>query len=397
MAIAGVLALAGAGHAHASDIYISAEFKPDLHDPNQREFVNTTPWSGVCNGGHQQSCIDNEWWSIDMKVRGTKRGDRSADYGRGSFFIGMPGPRTLTAVSEDGTQSHPLDLRIIGAAMRLNDLEQDGGPNPASTGAPRGCRAGLSNGGSFNYSVMRMFIRRDGGEGRADCALHWLEDNNLTIMTLDLVYKLITPAPLSMRSGVYHATTTYTVGGTGDGADFDLGDNVELDDRTVTVHLTLTVQHAFRLDLPPGSDRAVLAPRGGWTQWSDHGIVPPSLERELPFSVSSSGQFGISLQCEHPRTDGRCAIRNVTRDAPDVPLDIRVTLPGFRDATSGTAAVGVPLTTTMTPPVLTADSVIINRPSKLHFAVNGDSVKDMLSHAGSHYRGDVTVIFDASP
>lgn len=398
LALLGTLMMGGAPRTHATDIYISAEFKPDVQNPNQREFTNTTPWSGVCNSVHLPSCISNNWWSIDMKVRGTKHGDGVNNYGRGSFFIAMPGPRTLIATSEDGTTSHTLDLAIIGAAMRVIDLEQDGGRNPASLGGPSaGCRTGLSNGSAQNYSAMRMFLRHDGGQGVHSCSLHWLQDNNFSIRELDLVYNLTTPEPLSMRSGVYHASTTYTVGGTGDGADFDLGDGVELDDRAVTVHLTLTVQHAFRLDLPAGSDRAVLAPKGGWTQWSDHGIVPASLERELPFMLSSSGQFGVSLRCQHLLPDGRCAIRNVDEDAADAPLDIRLTLPGFHDSLSGRDAVDIPLTTTMPTPVFTADAFIIRRPSQLHFAVNGEAVRNMLDHPGSHYRGDVTVIFDASP
>jgi hypothetical protein len=59
--------------------------------------------------------------------------------------------------------------------------------------------------------------------------------------------------------------------------------------------------------------------------------------------------------------------------------------------------VGLPLTTSMTPPVFTADTFIVRRPSQLRFAVNGSAVESMLDHPGSHYRGDVTVIFDADP
>jgi hypothetical protein len=256
---------------------------------------------------------------------------------------------------------------------------------------------GLKNNGAANRTIMRMFLRKDGGEGTVACALQRISTNNYLMTEFDFTYKLTTPAPLAMRSGVYTGMTTFRIGGTGEGADFDLGNGVALDDNIVNVHFRLDVQHAFQLDLPPGSDRAVLAPKGGWTQWSDHGIVPKSLERELPFSLSSSGQFSVSLQCQHPLPDGRCAIRNVTEAADDAPLDIRLTLPGFRDAASGADAVGLPLTTTMAPPVLTADTFIVRRPSQLHFAVNGDAVKDMLDHPGSHYRGDVTVIFDADP
>ena len=82
--------VAGVGSVHAADIYISAEFKPDVSDPDKREFTNTTPWSGVCDSVHLQVCINNEWWSIDTKVRGTKQGVYAPDWGPGGFYIGMP-------------------------------------------------------------------------------------------------------------------------------------------------------------------------------------------------------------------------------------------------------------------------------------------------------------------
>jgi hypothetical protein len=381
----------------AADIHISAAFMPDINNPNQREFVNTTPWSGVCLT-HLNSCIRNNWWSIDTRIRGTKLGNGKAGYGRGSFFIGMPAPRRVMVASVDGADSFPLDLKIIGSALRITDEERDGTVNPASLGGPSaGCRTALSNGSANNYSAMRMFIRNDGGEGTHHCALDWLRTNNYAIKEFDLTYSLSTPNPLGMKSGVYSGSTTFTVGGTGEGGDFDLGDGVTLDDNSVTVHFTLTIQHAFQLDLAPGSDRAILMPKGGWTQWSDHGIVPKALEKTLPFHLSSSGRFSVSLACEHALPDGRCAIRNRTEAADDVPLDVQLTMPGFRNVDSGVDAVHVPLTSGMTPPVFSADTFVIRRPSQLHFAVNGDAVRDMLSHPGSHYRGDVTVIFDADP
>lgn len=385
------------GIAHAADVHITADFKPDLSNPNQRDFVNTTPWSGVCAGVHLPTCMSNEWWSIDMRVRGTKQGDGARDWGRGSFFIGMPGPRQVTITAEDGSESHTLDLYIIGAAMRLTDAAQDGSRNPASLGGASGCRIGLTNGSALNYSAMRMFLREDGGQGRAMCALHWLEANDYEIRGLDLVYRLVAPRPLSMRSGVYRGSTTYTVGGSGEGADFDLGNEVVLDDRQVTVHFTMNVQHAFRLDLPPGSGHALLSPRGGWQSWVEQGIAPKALQRELPFAISSSGQFSVFLRCEHPTVDGHCALRNSDQDAPEAEVRTRISLPGFRDVHSGAAAVDVTLSSQGVPPVFGADTVIVGRPARLQFTVEGDALRQMLQRPGSRYRGDVTVVFDADP
>ncbi|WP_282247377.1 hypothetical protein [Stenotrophomonas sp. PS02300] len=389
--------LMGVGSAHASDILITAEFKPSVLNPDKREFVNTTPWSGVCNSTHLQACINNNWWSIDTGIRGAKHAIREDNYGPNGFYVGMPSARTVNVTSDDGAHTFDLKFSIIGTALRLWDQDGDGRTEPASLGAANNCGFGLTNRNANNRSVMRMMLRRDGGEGVVACALHWIDTNNYVMSEFDFTYKLTTPEPLGMPSGVYRGMTMFRVGGTGEGADFDLGNGMVLDDNVVNVHFELDVHHPFELELPPGSDRAVLAPKGGWTQWSDHGIVPKTLERELPFTVSSSGQFSVSLQCQYPLPDGRCAIRNMTQTAEDAPLDIHLTLPGFRVASTGEDAVGLPLTTTMAPPVFTTQSLVIRRPSRLHFAVNGEPVNKMLDHPGSHYRGDVTVIFDADP
>jgi hypothetical protein len=392
---AAVVLACSAFAATAADVHITAEFKPDVSNPSQREFVNTTPWTGVCAASHQASCISNDWWSIDTTIRGIKHAVRQTDYGRDGFYVGMPAPRKVTVTSDDGRSRYDLDLRIIGSAMRLSDREGDGPEVFWSTGGARNCGFGIT--GYSVRSVMRMLLRHDDGRGTTACSLHWILTNNYRIEALDFVYALETPTPLRMRSGFYTGTTTFTVGGTGEGADFDLGNGVELTDRVVNVHFRLEVQHAFQLDIPPGSDRAVLTPPGGWSGWTEHGVVPQSLEQTLPFTLSSSGRFSVTLQCQFPQPDGRCGIRNTTAEAEDAPLDISLTLPGFRELDSGRDAVELPLRTQLPAPVFTADSVILDRPSRIRFAVTGAPVKAMLAFPDTRYRGDVTLIFDADP
>lgn len=381
--------------APAADVYITAEFKPEVGNPNQREFVNTTPWSGVCAASHQATCIRNDWWSIDTTVRGMKHAVRETNYGPNGFYVGMPAPRRVMVTSENGGDRYELDLRIIGSALRLSDREGDGPEVFWSTGGARNCAFGIT--GYSIRSVMRMLLRHDDGRGTMACSLHWISTNNYQIEALDFVYALETPTPLRMRSGMYTGSTTFTVGGTGEGSDFDLGNGVELTDRVVNVHFQLEVRHAFQLEIPPGSDRAVLAPQGGWSSWTDHGVVPRALEQSVPFNLSSSGRFSVTLHCEFLQPDGRCGIRNGTAQAADAPLDVSLTLPGFRELDSGREAVELPLLAQRPAPVFTADSVILDRPSRVRFAVNGAPVREMLGFPGSRYRGDVTLIFDADP
>jgi hypothetical protein len=218
--------LMGVGSAHASDILITAEFKPSVLNPDKREFVNTTPWSGVCNSTHLQACINNNWWSIDTGIRGAKHAIREDNYGPNGFYVGMPSARTVSVTSDDGAHTFDLKFSIIGTALRLWDQDGDGRTEPASLGAANNCGFGLTNRNANNRSVMRMMLRRDGGEGVVACALHWIDTNNYVMSEFDFTYKLTTPEPLGMPSGVYRGMTMFRVGGTGDGADFDLGNGM---------------------------------------------------------------------------------------------------------------------------------------------------------------------------
>lgn len=68
---------------------------------------------------------------------------------------------------------------------------------------------------------------------------------------------------------MYRGSLTYTIG---PGGDFDFGNNVTgLSGDTLVINFELDVQHAFIFEFPPGSERAVLEPKGGWQAWLDGG------------------------------------------------------------------------------------------------------------------------------
>lgn len=73
---------------------------------------------------------------------------------------------------------------------------------------------------------------------------------------------------------MYRGSLTYTIG---PGGDFDFGNNVTgLSGDTLVINFELDVQHAFIFEFPPGSERAVLEPKGGWQAWLDGGQPPGS-------------------------------------------------------------------------------------------------------------------------
>lgn len=374
----------------ASSININAEFTPNRNDPGKVTFTNTTRLSGVCSGTHMQLCARNGWWSIDTALRGFKTGNGIRDYGRGSIFFSMPGPRQVRVTSEHGDQVD-LTLRITGVAFRYS--------NPAATASPlgvlRGCSIGLNNANSGN-GIMRLLLRNDQGyQGRSDCSFESLNAMEYSIGSLDFVYGLDTPDPLKMKNGTYRGSTTYTVGG--QGHDLDLGDGVALGDSQVVANFTLTVNHTFALDFPPGIHRAVLQPAGGWSQWIDYAKVPDNLRKDVSFRVSGNAPFSVNLKCQYLLADGRCGISNGI-GAP-VPLDVAITLPGFTGSAGGASseAMDYPLLQKGQdiPSFQSTGGPVFNRRSYLRFAVNGEPIKEMVKHPGTEYKGNVTIIFDA--
>ncbi|MCC7634822.1 hypothetical protein [Stenotrophomonas rhizophila] len=382
-----VLPLLWPAVAEAADIHVSAEFVPNAHDPNKRTFDNTTPWSGLCSHPvHNASCVARGVWGIDTAIRGTKTTRGTGN--RNDFYFGMPGARRITVTDAAGNNVDMV-VRIVGMGYRIAAYNGSEGIELAN------CTVVLTNFGSAADSAMRLFHRNDDSEGASACwsgAVNNRDDR--TIHELDIVYELETPNPLAMEVGIYTGSTTYSIGGAG--MDIDLGDGVSLDDDTLTMHFTLEVKHAFRLTFPPGSDRVILSPRGGWSQWADHGRAPSSLEQQLPFNLDTSAPFSVSLQCEIALADGRCGLRNrSTAGAEDVPLEVTLTMPGVRDQTLGRDAVDYPLTVGMAAPKFTVESYVLQRPSRIGFAVRGEAVRQMLDHPGSHYQGVVTLLFDA--
>ncbi|ARP85100.1 hypothetical protein CAL13_01860 [Bordetella genomosp. 9] len=98
-------------------------------------------------------------------------------------------------------------------------------------------------------------------------------------------YELVAPNPLRMASGTYRGEHTFTIG---PGGDFDFGDRATVERSSIVIALELFVHHQFELHLPPGSDRAVLEPPGGWGAWLNSGRRPTKIFRDVPFSFTTS-------------------------------------------------------------------------------------------------------------
>ena len=386
--------LAWLAPARAVTVGVFAEFTPSLNNPNNKTFTNTSPLSGVCSGTHKDWCKANNVFSIGVPSTGTKRGNGVADFGRGSIYYGLPEQRIITVTSGTGETAEVI-FRITGMAFRLRhyDLPENGWVSDLSE--LRGCSRVYSNNDSAS-NIMRIITRDDNGAGgRSVCAFKMLADREFSNWSWDIIYEIETPEPLNMKNGVYHGATSYSRGGAG--TDFDMGDGAFFDDPMVNINFQLTVNHMFALDFAPGYETVNLQPLGGWNQWQEFGKVPATLRRDVPFRVSGSTDFAVDINCEYTMPDGRCGISN---GPSTVPLDIAINMPGLMGHRGGmiAEALNYPLQKDVFVPRFSPmrEGAVFQRSSYLRFEVNGDPIKEMVTHPSTEYKGRVTVIFDAN-
>ena len=380
--------------AEAASITLSAEFTPNRNNPNNRTFTNTTHQSGVCSNSHQAVCNQLGILGLNLGVKGSKTGDGVTGYGRGSAYLGMPAVRTVMVTSDAG-ETADVALRVTGMAFRYRTYE-DGFSLRSDLSNVQGACSQVYTNGNSTENMMRIVLRNDGGaSGPTHCSHPMLAAAEFNISALDIMYAIDTPDPLNMKNGVYRASGSYSVGGLG--SDIDIGDGAVLDDSIVNYDLTLTVNHMFALEFPPGSETAVLQPLGGWSQWTDYKKVPATLRKDQHFTVSGSTNFSVNLDCEYTMPDGRCGISN---GPSTVPLDVSITMPGLlgRRDLGFAEALDFPLIQSPihVPRFAPKDGgAVFQRRSYLRFEVNGEPIKEMVTHPGTQYKGRVTVIFDA--
>ena len=211
---------------------------------------------------------------------------------------------------------------------------------------------------------------------------------NFYYETLDFSYELKTPNPLKMSSGNYIGDIAFTVG---PNQDIDMGDNMIPSDNTLKINFLLDVQHTLKVDIPPGSNKIELMPKGGWQQWLHNGRTPEKIYRDQPFMISASSRFKMQLVCDRVVGD-TCAISNTGSDHA-VPVDVLVSMPNGIGNNDGSAVSRVPLRV-MTEQQFKPTHYVDYKPSMLHFEIQRQHVQQMLSEQGK-YSGNITVVWDS--
>ncbi|MEG0858077.1 MAG: hypothetical protein RSD81_08805 [Pseudomonas sp.] len=373
---------------HALEVTITAQYRGDA----SARFENTTPpaffcqrWPQRCN----ESGLTGVLGVVDLPITFDK--EVTVGNPRDEFYVKMPARRQVDIFRDHTGEPHVVPFEFIAVGQRTSGVAWNRSPlyNSILQG---GCTR-LHN--FANPPHVLHLWRVESPQSPTACHASYNRAQPdyrevVTGMEMGVGYMLSMPGPYRMKPGIYRGSSTYSIG---PGGDFDFGDAVtNLSGNSLTIHFVLDVQHAFFFDFPPGSDRAVLEPPGGWQAWLAGGSAPQRLYRDLPFRLSSTGPFKVYKLCQYDAGD-RCGIRNAGSD--EVPVEVALSLPGgIQYRGGGINRVALP---TGRLAALQFEAVIptLNRPGQLHFEVGRDDVRAMLANPGTTYTGHVTVVFDA--
>jgi hypothetical protein len=399
----------GVTTANAQSVDIAAQYRPDASTPHVNRFVITSNVPSNCAVYQVADVCDYNrgiFYAYDVNFRSS--GPIAANHNdpRQGAMIKVPALWRTAQLTHSGTgESVDVQVRVAGLASyytTVNDSVVDlvgGGVSVAAAHnmlwgsdwkeAPSPCRStGLGSLVGDNRFV-RSFWRTPVDGACAKTARYTIP--TFGIDGLGVAYELRTPDPLKMKAGEYTGSLTYTAG---PGQDFDMGDVLIPDDPVITMNFRFDVEHALKVDVPPGGHNIELVPQGGWQAWLNSGRRPTALLRDQTFNISTSTPFTMKLECQYnyPWPSQGCGLSDEFNNLAR--LTLQVSLPhGLADAA------GAPIKRVLLHREFLQHAYpnfyLDRKPATLHFSINRDAVEQMLLRGSKRYSGTVTVIFDS--
>lgn len=379
---------------------ITAVFRPDSGNPMVNKFENTTPQSGICPGHIPARCKAMNIFTIRRSFPLASSNQPIAanadDPRKGAYFKVPSTWRDFQVTHRSTGETETVQMRIAGVGARWNVAYPPGvsawkTPSTAwSTpwrNGPAPCQGVNYLAAGASFALFFWIVPENAGA----CSVIAGDDIPwMTYSTFEYAYELRTPNPLTMSAGEYTGSLTYTMA---PGGDFDFGDVMQPSDPVATFNFQLSVEHALKIDIPPGGNRVELIPQGGWQAWLNHGRAPARLYRDQTFRIAASSRFKMQLECSIVMGN-TCGLRNAEGD--EVPLQVAVTLPNGLVDQYGQAVNTLPLRLDGVGSELFQPSRYVNdRPGSLHFEVQRGDMGEMLKRPGSTYSGVVTVVWDS--
>ncbi|MCX2889698.1 MULTISPECIES: hypothetical protein [Pseudomonas] len=370
----------GASWAQAGEITLDLRYRGDT-----RQFENLTPRSSPVCTQLPQLCADPLQSLLDVNVEYSKTVDGE---GADGFYLSAPvQPTPLLMVRDQTGEQVSMDFAITHLGGTVSS--EDGAPTLAArTGLDSsGCQVALAS------AAHRLFLWSVASSGcwanlnAASARIHHVSH-------LTLGYRLKTPLPASLKSGVYRGRVVYSVG---PDREIGLGSSrtvAALTADSVAINVTLEVVHDLEVRFEPGSEQVALAPPQARGQVSRGQGRADKLEKDVAFSLTASGPFRVWALCS-TGLGSTCNLRSAK--GHDLPLSMAMTLPGVtyhgrslnRQAMAFGGA-GNAMSLEVPPEGVTGSQ------GQLHFHVypRGHTPdQDMLP--GTEYQAVVTIVFDA--
>jgi hypothetical protein len=389
--------------ANGVEMTISATFRPSVLSPQTVQFENTTPIASFCHDW-PKNCTGNTF-SIALPVRWSYPSFKSGETDpRKGIYIKVPNTfRTAQVVNTKTGQTSQLRFRVSGLASTYN-LPQSA---MSITGyktrldaheklwvggyweSPSGKCTALTNTWLFDDTGTSLWGYPEGADGCYKLAAYTIPAPGVSITNVGLMYVLQTPSPLELGNGEYKGSLEYHIG---PGQDFDFGDTATADASIVKINFVLSVAHELKVNYPDNARQVLLEPVGGWSVWMQQGRAPGPLQRDIPFTVASSGNFSVRLECQYT-VGSHCGIANSKQLV--VPVATALSMDGLQEKATGKKAVRIPLSNAVAM-VFSSQAASAARRSQLHFTVAAPDVTAMAKQSGERFVGAVTLVFDAS-
>lgn len=370
----------GASWAQAAEITLDLRYRGDT-----RQFENLAPRSSPVCTQLPQLCADPLQSLLDVNVEYSKTVDGE---GADGFYLSAPvQPTPLLMVRDQTGEQVSMDFAITHLGGTVSS--DDGAPTLAARSGldSSGCQVALAS------AAHRLFLWSVASSGCwAD--LNAANAGTYHVSHLTLGYRLKTPLPASLKSGVYRGRVVYSVG---PDRDIGLGSSRAvsgLSADSVAINVTLEVVHDLEVRFEPGSEQVALEPPQARGQGRRGQGNADRLEKDVAFSLTASGPFKVWALCS-TGLGSTCNLRSAKGHG--IPLSMAMTLPGvtyngrslYRQAMAFGGA-GNAISLEVPPEGVTGSQ------GQLHFHVypRGHAPdQDMLP--GTEYQAVVTIVFDA--
>ncbi|HFK2925761.1 TPA: hypothetical protein ACGY8I_003039 [Aeromonas hydrophila] len=375
----------------AAVVKVTAEYKPAVYEADNGTFVSTTKCVKTSEGMWLSSCrgsvmsLDSLLFSLKTKVKRNVKKDFSSI--KDSFVsLGSSGNKTMTVTSDKGQQFSVL-FKPDKLGVHFDSIvnADDGWEiyNTAFTNPKGGCR--YLEREVAGYINLTSWIVLWGDVGGKSCYTGLSVDGTSDIQAMFFGFKITPPSPLKMPNGIYTGSIILSVG---QNKDIDLGNGV-YEDNQLIIELTLKVQHQIKVEFPPGGDKVVLQPPGGWHDWIYRGKarIPPYLIAELLYRLWSSSDFNVWLNCQY--AIGEVCMLNNERLGMQVRLDV-IYVNKSKEEISLKHGVKKLFSASLRGPYF------INEERSIIFKVQEPVLALMMEYPGSTYKGNVTLIYDAA-